>query len=54
MLFGIWKQTFPKLQGQLMPMTGVISGAMISKHKTKLNPFAEQTVKIFSKSVVMF
>ena len=41
MLFIISKQTFPKLQGQLMPMTGIISGAVMSKHKTKSNPFAK-------------
>ena len=30
-LFSISKQTFPKIQGQLMPMTEVISGVITPK-----------------------
>ena len=52
MLFRIWKQTFPKIQCQLMPMTGVIIGVVTPKDKTKSNPFAKLKVRIFSKSVV--
>ena len=54
MLFTISKQTFPKLQGQLMPMTGVVSGVVTAKDKTKSNPLAREKVTIFSKSVTTF
>ena len=35
MLCSISKQSFPKLLGQLMPRTGVISGVVTPKDKTK-------------------
>ena len=35
-----------------MPMTGVISGTVTPKDKTKSNPLARVKVRIFSKSVV--
>ena len=35
MLFGISKQTFLKISGELMPMTGVISGVITPKDKVK-------------------
>ena len=35
-----------------MPMTGVISGFVTPKDKTKSNPLAKLKVRIFSKSVV--
>ena len=50
MLFSISKQTFSKIQGQLMPMIGVVT----PKDKTELNPLARLKVKIFSKTVVSF
>ena len=37
-----------------MPMTGVISGVVTPKDKTKSNPLARLKVRIFSKSVVSF
>ena len=37
-----------------MPMTGVISGVITPKDKTKSNPLARLKVRIFSKSVVSF
>ena len=37
-----------------MPMTGVISGVVTSKDKTKSNLLATLKVRIFSKSVVGF
>ena len=52
MLFSISKQSFPTLPGQLMSMTGVISGAVTPKDKTKSNPLAREKVRILSKSVV--
>ena len=54
MLSSISKQTFQKIQGQLMLMTGVISGFVTPKDKTKPNPLARLKVRIFSKSVVGF
>ena len=48
------KTFFPRIQGQLMPMTGVISGVVTPKDKTKSNPLARLKVRIFSKSVVSF
>ena len=54
MLFSISKQTFPKLQGQLMPMTQAASGVVTAKDKTKSNPVASQKVRIFSKSVTSY
>ena len=52
MLFNISKHSFAKIQGQLMPMTGVISGVVTLKDKTRSNPLARLKVRIFSKSVV--
>ena len=52
MLLSIPKHSFPGIQGQLMPMTGVISGVDTAKDKTKSNPLARLKVRIFSKSVV--
>ena len=37
-----------------MPMTGVISGLLTPKCKTKSNPLARLKVRIFPKSVVGF
>ena len=54
MLFSISKQSFPKLPGQQMPMTGVISGVVTAKDKTKSNHLAGEKVRILSKSVVNF
>ena len=54
MLFTISRQTFPKIQGQLMPMTGVISGVIIPTDKTKSNLLAIIKVGIFPKSLVSF
>ena len=68
MLFSISKHSFPKIQGQLMPMTGVISGVVTPKDKTKSNRLGVVTpkdktksnrlaglkVRIFSKSLVSF
>ena len=51
MLFSILKHSFPRIQGQLMPMTGVISGVVTPKDKTKSNPLARLKVRIFTKSV---
>ena len=49
MLFSISKYSFPRIQGQLMPMTGVISGTVTPKDKTKSNPLARVKVRMFSK-----
>ena len=46
MLFSISKQTFPKLQGKLMPITGVTSGVVTAKDKTKSNPKSQDLLKI--------
>ena len=54
MLFSISKQSFPKLPGQQMPMTGVISGVVTPKDKTNSDPLAGEKVRILSKSVVNF
>ena len=54
MLFSITNESFPKLPGELMPMAGVISGAVTPKHKTKSNPLAREKVTILSKFVVSF
>ena len=54
LLFSISRQTFPKIQGQLMPMTRVISGAITPKYKTKSSPLARLKVRISSKYVVSF
>ena len=49
MLFSISKDSFPKMQVQVMPMTGVISGVIKPKNKTKSNSLARLKVRIFSK-----
>ena len=54
MLFSISKQSFPKLPGQQMPITGVKSGVVTPKDKIKSNPLAREKVRILSKSVVNF
>ena len=54
MLFSISKHYFPKIKAQVMPMTGVVSGVVTPKDKTKPNPFARLKVGIFSKSVSSF
>ena len=54
MLLSISKDSFPRIQGQLMPMTRVISGVVTPKDKTKSNPTARLKDRIFSKSVVSF
>ena len=43
-----------KIQGQIMPMTGFISGVVTPKDKTKSNPLARLKVTIFSKLVRSF
>ena len=48
------KTFFSRIQGQLMPMTGVISGVVTPRDKTKSNPLARLKLRIFSKSVVSF
>ena len=45
MLFRISKHSFPKMQGELMPMAGVISGGVTPKDKTRSNPFARLKVR---------
>ena len=37
MLLSVSKQTFPKAQGQLMNVTGVLSGAVMSHPKRRLS-----------------
>ena len=54
MLCNISKQSFPKLAGQLIPVTGVISGFVTPTGKTKSNSLPREKVKILSKSVVKF
>ena len=54
MLFSISKQSFPKLPGQLVPITEVINGVVTPKDKTKSTPLAREKVKILSKSVATF
>ena len=54
MFFSISKQSYPKLLGQLIPMTGVISEVVTHKDETKSNPLARKKVRILSKSVVAF
>ena len=54
MIFSVSEQSFPKLPGQLIPMTGLISGVVTPKDKTKSNPLAREKVRILSKSVVVF
>ena len=53
-LFSISKKSFSKLPGQLILVTGVLSGVVIPKDKIKSNPFAREKVRILSKSVVIF
>ena len=54
MLLSISKHSFSRIQGQLMPMTGVISGVVTPKDKNKSNHLARLKVRIFSKSVIGF
>ena len=46
MLFSISKQTLPRLPGQLISMTEIISGIVTPKYKTKSNSFARQKVSV--------
>ena len=48
------KTFFPKNTRSTNAMTGVISGVVTHKDKTKSNPLARLKVRIFSKSVVSF
>ena len=52
MLLSISNHSFRRIKVQLMPMTGVISGLVTAKGKTKSNPLTRLKVRIFSKSVV--
>ena len=54
MLFSMSEETVPKIQGQLMPITWVISGVVTLKDRTKSNHLARIKGRIFSKSVVSF
>ena len=54
MVLSIWKHSFPRIQGQLMPMTRVISGFVTPKDKTKSNPLPRIKVRMFWKIVVGF
>ena len=49
-IFSISKHFFSKIQGQLMPMTGAISGVVTPKDKTKSNCLARKKTRTFSKS----
>ena len=40
MLFSVSKHSLPKTQGQLMSMTGIISGVVTRKDMTKSKPLA--------------
>ena len=51
MLFSISKHSFPRIQGQLMRMTGFISGVVTPKDKTKSNPLARLKIRIFSMGI---
>ena len=54
MAFSISKLYPQKLSIQSMLMTGVISGVVMFKDKTKSNPLANQNVRSIRKSVVSF
>ena len=54
MLLSLSKHSFPRIQGQLMPMTAVKSRVVTPKDETKSNPLARLKVSIFSKSVQSF
>ena len=54
MSFSASKHSFPRIQGQLMPITEVISGVVTPRDKTKSNHLARLKVMIFSKSLVSF
>ena len=45
MLFSISKHYFPKIQGQLMSVAGIISGVVTPKDKTKWNPLPRLKVR---------
>ena len=51
MLFSLF---FPKLQGELVPMTRVITEFVTLKDKTKSNPLDREKVRMLSKPVVSF
>ena len=48
MLFSIAKHSFPKIQGQLIPTSGVISEVVKSKDKTNSDILARLIVRILS------
>ena len=54
MVLRILKHSFPRIEVQLMPMTGVISGVEKPTDKTKSKPFARLKGRIFSKTVAGF
>ena len=54
MLFSISKSTSQKLPIQSMLITGVMSGVVRPKYRTKSNPFANQKVRCITKCVVNF
>ena len=54
MVLSTLKHSFPRIEVQLMPMTGVISGVDTPTGKTKSKPLARLKVRIFSKAVVGF
>ena len=54
MLLSISKQTFPKTQGQLVPMIGIIKRVIPPKDKTKSNSLPILKLRIFSKFVLTF
>ena len=49
MLFSILTQSFSKLTGQVMPMTGVISGVVTPKDKAISNPLVTEKSQDFIK-----
>ena len=53
MLFSISTQPSAKIQGQLMPMTEVVSGVVKPNDKSNRNPLASLKIRI-SKCVVSF
>ena len=54
MLFSRSKQTFPKTEANLMPMTRITCWFVTPKDKTKSNPLASLKVMMLSKSDVSF
>ena len=54
MLLSISKHSFSRIQGELMPMTRVISGIVTAKDRTKSDPLARLKLWIISNSVLGF